>query len=167
MLCRIRDFAHQSLAGAADNRRNAAGWPVSLVVKRFPHRPSVSPAQVISGTHGAALLSMRAATQRCDRSPRSYGALWNKFASIAAEPRDHTVHLAIPDHSTLSRRAETLAVAGPPSSAESVHLLVDSTGLKLSGAGEWLVEKHGSRRRSWRKLHIGVDADTGRIVAAT
>ena len=76
--------------------------------------------------------------------------------------------LAIPDHSTLSRRAETLAVAGPPPSAEPVHLLVDSTGLKLSGAGEWLVEKHGtSRRRSWRKLHIGVDADTGRIVAAT
>src|SRR5437588_7800140 len=76
--------------------------------------------------------------------------------------------LAIPDHSTLSRRAETLAVAGPPSSAEPVHLLVDSTGLKLSGAGEWLVEKHGtSRRRWWRKLHIGVDADTGRIVAAT
>ena len=75
--------------------------------------------------------------------------------------------LAIPDHSTLSRRAETLAVAGPLSSAEPVHLLVDSTGLKLSGAGEWLVEKHGtSRRRSWRKLHIGVDADTGRIVAA-
>src|SRR5207248_2067970 len=72
-----------------------------------------------------------------------------------------------PDHSTLSRRAETLVVAGPPSSAQPVHLLVDSTGLKLSGAGEWLVEKHGtSRRRSWRKLHIGVDADTGRIVAA-
>ena len=65
--------------------------------------------------------------------------------------------LAIPDHSTLSRRAETLAVAGPPSSAEPVHLLVDSTGLKLSGAGEWLVEKHGtSRRRSWRKLASSV-----------
>ena len=54
-----------------------------------------------------------------------------------------------------------------PANAEPVHLLVDSTGLKLSGAGEWLVEKHGtSRRRSWRKLHIGVDADTGQIVAA-
>src|SRR5271165_236082 len=75
--------------------------------------------------------------------------------------------LAIPDHSTLSRRAETLAVARPPCRAGPVHLLVDSTGLKLCGAGEWLVEKHGtSRRRSWRKLHIGVDADTGRIVAA-
>jgi hypothetical protein len=42
---------------------------------------------------------------------------------------------------------------------------VDSTGVKLGGAGEWLVEKHGtSRRRSWRKLHIGVDADSGEIV---
>ena len=39
--------------------------------------------------------------------------------------------------------------------------------MKLSGAGEWLVEKHGtSRRRSWRKLHIGVDADKARVVAA-
>jgi hypothetical protein len=45
---------------------------------------------------------------------------------------------------------------------------VDSTGLKLCGAGEWLVEKHGTKkRRSWRKLHIGVDASTGEIVAAT
>jgi hypothetical protein len=45
--------------------------------------------------------------------------------------------------------------------------MVDSSGLKLSGPGEWLVEKHGtSRRRSWRKLHIGFDAVTGRIVAA-
>jgi hypothetical protein len=43
---------------------------------------------------------------------------------------------------------------------------VDSTGLKLGGAGEWLIEKHGqSRRRSWRKLHIGVDANSGEIVA--
>ena len=48
-----------------------------------------------------------------------------------------------------------------------MHLLVDSTGLKLCGPGEWLVEKHGtSTRRSWRKLHLGVDADTGQIVAA-
>ena len=44
---------------------------------------------------------------------------------------------------------------------------MDSTGLRLCGAGEWLLEKHGTRtRRSWRKLHIGMDADTGEIVAA-
>ena len=80
--------------------------------------------------------------------------------------------LAVPDHSTLSRRAKTLDVPQlrPSSSAEPepVHLLVDSTGLKLCGAGEWLVEKHGTKtRRAWRKLHIGMDADTGEIVAAT
>src|SRR4051795_4442196 len=75
--------------------------------------------------------------------------------------------LPVPDHTTLSRRAETLEVPRPRSGPEPVHLLVDSTGLKLCGAGEWLIEKHGTRRRrSWRKMHIGVDADTGRIVAS-
>ncbi len=77
--------------------------------------------------------------------------------------------LAIPDHSTLSRRAETLEVPRPRSSTggEPIHLLVDSTGLKLCGAGEWLLEKHGTKtRRSWRKLHLGVDADTGQILAS-
>jgi hypothetical protein len=75
--------------------------------------------------------------------------------------------LTVPDHSTLCRRSRTLVLpslnrfgTGP------LHLLVDSTGLKLGGAGEWLIEKHGtSRRRSWRKLHIGIDAGSGEIVA--
>src|SRR5829696_957614 len=83
--------------------------------------------------------------------------------------------LAVPDHTTLSRRAATLEVPGPPSGstdaarqAEPAHLLVDRTGLKLCGPGEWLLEKHGTRtRRSWKKLHIGMDADTGQIVAST
>src|SRR4051812_13649157 len=77
--------------------------------------------------------------------------------------------LPVPDHSTLSRRAETLEVPRPGtrSGAEPLHLLVDSTGVKLCGASEWLTEKHGTKtRRSWRKLHLGVDADTGQIVAA-
>jgi hypothetical protein len=76
--------------------------------------------------------------------------------------------LAVPDHSTLSRRAETLEIPKPcPNSRGPVHLLVDSTGLRLCGAGEWLTEKHGTRRRrSWRKLHIGVDAETGQILAS-
>jgi hypothetical protein len=76
--------------------------------------------------------------------------------------------LAVPDHSTLSRRAETLEIPKPcPISRGPVHLLVDSTGLRLCGPGEWLVEKHGTRRRrSWRKLHIGVDAHTGQILAS-
>src|SRR5205085_6245864 len=77
--------------------------------------------------------------------------------------------LAVPDHSTLSRRAETLKPPEPRSGLGSgpVHLLVDSTGLRLCGPGEWLIEKHGTkRRRAWRVLHLATDADTGRIVAA-
>jgi hypothetical protein len=77
--------------------------------------------------------------------------------------------LAVPDHSTLCRRAETLEVPRPRlhRNGEPLHLLVDSTGLKLCGSGEWLVEKHGAKtRRSSRKLHIGLHADTGQIVAA-
>src|ERR1043165_8354892 len=82
--------------------------------------------------------------------------------------------LRVPDHTTLSRRAAT--VDGPQprrprpevgGTAELLHLLVHSTGLKLCAPGEWLIEKHGTKtRRSWRKLHLGVDADTGQIVAA-
>ena len=78
------------------------------------------------------------------------------------------LELAVPDHSTIGRRAQTLVLAPRPrATSEPLHLLVDSTGLKLGGPGEWLTEKHGTRkRRSWRKLHLGVDAATGEIVAA-
>ena len=67
--------------------------------------------------------------------------------------------LPVPDHSTLSRRAGTLAVAPQARAASGpLHLLVDSTGVKLGGPGEWLIEKHGNqRRRAGRKLHLGVD----------
>jgi hypothetical protein len=76
--------------------------------------------------------------------------------------------LAVPDHTTLSRRAETMDVVRPRPGSGPVHLLVDSTGLKLCGSGEWLLEKHGTKtRRSWRNLHIAVDTDTGQIAAAT
>jgi IS5 family transposase len=78
------------------------------------------------------------------------------------------VDLPVPDFSTLSRRAQSLELpAQPRAPGGPIHLLVDSSGLKLGGPGEWLVEKHGtSKRRSWRKLHIGFDAVSGRIVAS-
>ena len=78
--------------------------------------------------------------------------------------------LAASDHSTLCRRAEMLEVPRPQPrrDGEPLHLLMDSIGLKLCGSGEWLIEKHGAKtRRSWRKLHIGLDAGTGRIVTAS
>jgi hypothetical protein len=75
--------------------------------------------------------------------------------------------LAVPDHSTMSRRAEALEVPRPRCGRAPVHLLVDSTGLRLCGPGEWLEERHGTRRRrAWRVLHLATDADTGHIVAS-
>jgi hypothetical protein len=77
--------------------------------------------------------------------------------------------LPVPDHTTLSRRAQ----AREPSARSQrrpkdgpLHVLVDSTGLKVYGAGQWLAEKHGDRsRRTWRKLHLALDAESGEIVA--
>jgi transposase len=75
--------------------------------------------------------------------------------------------ISAPDHTTLSRRAvgltgmrSALAPKGP------LHVLIDSTGLEVFGAGQWLEAKHGAKsRRTWRKLHLAVDADSGMIVA--
>ena len=76
--------------------------------------------------------------------------------------------LPAPDYSTLSRRQSDLAVPllRSRSQSEPIHVVIDSTGLKVFGEGEWQVKKHGaSRRRTWRKLHLGVDEATGEIVA--
>jgi Transposase DDE domain len=66
----------------------------------------------------------------------------------------------VPNHSALSRRAKTLIATPAASSATGLlHLLVDSTGLKLGGPGKWLTEMHGTqRRRASRKLSVGIDA---------
>ncbi len=79
------------------------------------------------------------------------------------------LELPVPDHSTIGRRARTIKLPARPRSDDGpLHLLVDSTGLKLGEPGEWLLEKHGTKkRRSWRVLHIGMDAASGWIVAAT
>lgn len=75
--------------------------------------------------------------------------------------------LPVPNYSTLSRRAKTLDVPlGNRRRNEPLHLVVDSTGLKVFGEGEWKVRQHGwVKRRTWRKLHLGVDEATGEIVA--
>jgi len=78
------------------------------------------------------------------------------------------VRLPVPTYSTLSRRGARsemellrLPTSGP------VHLVLDSSGFKVYGEGEWKVRQHGwSKRRTWRKLHLGVDEATGEIVAA-
>ena len=74
---------------------------------------------------------------------------------------------SVPDFSTLCRRQRTLSVAIPyKGSAGPLHLLIDSTGIKAEGEGEWNARKHGgSKRRLWRKIHIGIDEETLEIRA--
>jgi IS5 family transposase len=76
--------------------------------------------------------------------------------------------LPVPSYSTLSRRAAEVEVAlGALPRSGPLHLVVDSRGFKVYGEGEWKVRQHGwSRRRTWRKLHLGVDEATGEILAA-
>jgi len=75
---------------------------------------------------------------------------------------------AVPDFSTLSRRQKTLQVNIPyRGSGGPLHLLIDSTGIKVEGEGEWNARKHGgAKRRVWRKIHIGIDEKTLEIRAA-
>ena len=75
------------------------------------------------------------------------------------------LHWPVPDFSTLCRRQRSLQVHVPYRSSQAgLHLLVDSTGIKFLGEGEWKCKKHGAERRhQWRKLHIGIDAQTLQI----
>jgi IS5 family transposase len=76
------------------------------------------------------------------------------------------VKLPIPDYTTLNRRAKGLNVRLPARAKGAIHLVLDSTGLKVYGEGEWKVRKHGySKRRTWRKLHLAVDEATGEVEA--
>src|SRR5476649_2297124 len=76
--------------------------------------------------------------------------------------------LPVPNYTMLCRRARDLYVVLPTlRSGEPLHLVIDSIGLKVFGEGEWKVRKHGySKRRSWRKMHLAMDANTGQICAA-
>jgi IS5 family transposase len=81
----------------------------------------------------------------------------------------NALHLGLksPDYTTLCRRRKTLQIELPKARGSGMHLVVDSTGVKVFGEGEWKVRQHGvGKRRTWIKLHIGVNKATGEIAAA-
>jgi len=84
--------------------------------------------------------------------------------------RQWGVRLPVPDYSTLSRRRKRLKVSlrrPAQRGGGGLHLVVDSTGLKIYGEGEWKVRQHGwTKRRTWRKLHLAIDSATQEITAA-
>ena len=79
-----------------------------------------------------------------------------------------SLNLPAPDYSTLSRRARLLPLALSTQATKTIsHLVIDSTGLKVYGEGEWKVRVHGAdKRRTWRKLHLSLDAATHHVTAA-
>jgi hypothetical protein len=77
------------------------------------------------------------------------------------------VDLPVPDYTTLCRRAATVRITLPKKATGPLHLVLDSTGLKVYGEGEWKVRRHGySKRRTWLKLHLAIDPQTHEIQAA-
>ena len=74
----------------------------------------------------------------------------------------------MPVHTTVSRRLRKLEIELPVKpSTKARHVVVDSTGIKIYGEGEWKTRQHGvSKRRTWRKLHLAIDESTGEILEA-
>ena len=77
------------------------------------------------------------------------------------------IDLPTPDYTVLCRRIKRLNVKLPHRKrSEPIHLVVDATGLKVYGNGEWQAKIHGpSKRRTWRKVHLGVNEASGEILA--
>jgi len=101
----------------------------------------------------------------------AFGRPWRQTEGLLRSPATLLgADLGVPDHTTFARRSPGLSLAQPLARAQRtgpVHVVIDATGLKVHGAGEWLAETHGERgRRSWRKLHLAVDPDSGEILAS-
>jgi len=106
-----------------------------------------------------------------------FGRLWRQTEGLLGSILDLLcLDLAVPEpvrasaatHTTFSCRGAGLGIAAALRKVDGfVHVVIDSTGLKVFGIGEWQLEKHGGKpRRSWRKLHRAVDPDSGEILAS-
>jgi hypothetical protein len=99
----------------------------------------------------------------------AFGRPWRQTEGMLASiMRLLGLDLPVPDQTTFSRRSANLTVTKALSAASGpVNVAIDSTGLKVFGSGDWQREKHGDQgRRTWRKLHLAVDANIGEILAS-
>src|SRR5829696_685264 len=99
------------------------------------------------------------------------GRPWRQTEGLLGSPATLLgLSIGVPDHTTPSRRSPGLSLARSLAQAQRtgpVYVVIDSTGLKVYGADAWLAEKHGERgQRSWRKLHLAVDPNSGEILAS-
>jgi hypothetical protein len=121
-----------------------------------------------TGKRGRQPIYGDAAVQACLTIKVLFGmALRQKTGFVASLLKLAGLDWPVSDFSTLSRRQKTLAVNIPYRGSKGpLHLLIDSTGIKVEGEGEWHARKHGgAKRRVWRKIHIGIDEKTLEIRA--
>ena len=121
-----------------------------------------------TGKRGRQPVYSDAAVQTCLTMKVLFGmALRQTTGFVESLLRLISVDWDVPDFSTLSRRQKTLAVNIPHRGSQGpLHLLIDSTGIKVEGEGEWNARKHGgAKRRVWRKVHFGIDEETLEIRA--
>lgn len=121
-----------------------------------------------SGKRGRSPLFSDAAIQFCLTFKDLFGLAWRQNTGFVQSLLALSgLTWAVPDFSTLCRSQRNLDVqVAYHRSATGLHLLVDSTGIKFLGEGEWKCKKHGPQRRcQWRKLHIGIDSQTQQVRA--
>ncbi len=122
-----------------------------------------------TGRRGRQAIYSDAAVQTCLTTKVLFGmALRQTTGFVESLLRLIDLEWTVPDFSTLSRRQKTLKVDIPYRGSQGpLHLLIDSTGIKVEGEGEWNAREHGgAKRRVWRKIHIGIDEQTLEIRAA-
>lgn len=117
---------------------------------------------------GGKVIYSDTAIQICLMISKVYGlALRQTEGFMRSLVRLMKLDIPIPDYTRLSRRAKNLKIClAQFKKNERIDIVLDSTGLKVYGEGEWKVKKHGvGKHRTWRKLHIAIKADTQEIVA--
>ena len=142
------------------NRGSLTIWITPEVLEGWKdHRPAQRGAQFeYSDLAIEALLTLKYLLGLPYRATQGFGQSLFNLLDVA---------LPVPDYTTLSRRAKTITIDLPQQSATARHIIMDSTGLKVYGEGEWKVRKHGySKRRTWRKLHLSINPETQNIVVA-
>ena len=125
--------------------------------------PEMSWEATPTGRRGRQQTYSNAAIQTCFSMKVLFGmALRQTTGFVESLLRLVGLNWSVPDFSTLSRRQKTLAVNVPYRGSKGpLHLLIDSTGIKVEGEGEWHARKHGgSKRRVWRKIHLAIDEQT-------
>jgi hypothetical protein len=122
-----------------------------------------------TGKQGRQAIYSDAAVQTCLTMKVLFGAALRQTTGfVESLLRLIGLDWTVPNFSTLNRRQKTLKVNIPYHGSQGpLHLLIDSTGIKVEGEGDWGARKHGgAKRRVWRKIHIGVDEQTLEIRAA-